>query len=75
MEDNIKELPFEEKVKEEKEDYKAKQKKYRDMYKNRGKMVWVSKLPDREILGKKVKNPLNKGRTYVKKEQENVSMG
>ena len=73
MEDNVKELPFEEK--EVKEDYKAKQKKYRDMYKNRGKMVWVSKLPDRDLFGKKIKNPLNKGRTYVKKEQENVPMG
>lgn len=81
MEEEIKEIPFEEKVEtplEEKEDcelsYKEKQKKYKEMYKNRGKWVWISKLPDREVLGKKVKNPLNKGRTYIKKEQENVSM-
>lgn len=87
--DEAKEIPFEEKVEETIEEtvevpleerndselsYKEKQKKYRDMYKNRGRWAWISKLPDREVLGKKEKNPLNKGRTYIKKEHENVSM-
>lgn len=78
MEEEIKEIPFEEKVEEKDDselDYKAKQKKYREMYKNRARWVWISKLPDREILGKKVKNPLNRGKTYIKKEHENDIMG
>lgn len=52
-------------------DYKEEQKKYREMRKNNVRWFWISKLPDREILGKKEKNPLNKGRTYIKKEHEN----
>ena len=54
------------------EDYKAKQKKYKEMYKTRMSFVWVSKLPQREVLGKKVvTNPLQKGRTYRKSEVQN----
>lgn len=52
------------------EDYKEKQKKYREMRKNSVKWVWVSKLGDRVVNGKVVKNPLNKGRTYVKPKGE-----
>ena len=52
-------------------DYKAEQKKYKEMRKNNIKWFWISKLPDREVLGKKEYNPLNKGRTYVKAEHEN----
>lgn len=40
-------------------DYKEKQKMYRDLYKQRGKTVWVSKE----------KGDI-KGRTFVKKEEE-----
>ena len=52
------------------EDYRAKQKQYKEIQKNRGKWLWISKLPDRVINGKVEKNPLNKGRTYVKKDGE-----
>ena len=38
------------------ENYKEEQKKYRDMYKNRGKIFWVS-------IDKS--NPIVKGRTYI----------
>lgn len=31
---------------------------------------WVSKLADRVVNGKVQKNPLNKGRTYVKSKEE-----
>jgi hypothetical protein len=47
-------------------DYKEEQKKYRDMYKDRGKFLWLSKLQPTVINGKVIKNPLTKGRTYVK---------
>ena len=40
-------------------DYKEKQKMYRDMYKQSGKIVWVSRE----------KGDI-KGRTYVKKDEE-----
>lgn len=56
------------------ENYKDKQKKYKEMYKTRMSFVWVSKLPQREILGKKVvTNPLQKGRTYRKSEVKDDS--
>ena len=42
--------------------YKEQQKFYRNLYKNRGKLVWLSKDP---------KNTIIKGRTYIKKEDEN----
>lgn len=45
----------------EKEDYKAKQKKYRDMNKYNVRMVWISK---------DLSQPLIKGRTYVKPKEE-----
>ena len=41
--------------------YKEQQKFYRNLYKNRGRLVWLSKDP---------KNPIIKGRTYVKKNEE-----
>lgn len=52
------------------ENYKEKQKKYKEMRKQSASWFWISKLPDRVVNGKVEKNPLNKGRTYVKKEQE-----
>lgn len=48
-----------------KKNYKEQQKFYHHMYKNRGKIFWLSKDP---------KNPIIKGRTYVKgKEKENAN--
>ena len=52
------------------EDYKTLQKKYREQYKNRERFMWLSKLPPREVNGKKIYNPLNKGRTYIKPKEE-----
>lgn len=43
------------------ETYKEKQRKYEEMYKNRGKVVWVSKEPNNGII---------KGRTYINKEKK-----
>lgn len=48
--------------------YREKQKKYKEMRESSMTYEWVSKLPDRYVNGKVEKNPLNKGRTYVKKE-------
>lgn len=52
------------------EDYRAQQKKYREMRKDSVRWLWISKLPDRVVNGKVEKNPLNKGRTYVKEENK-----
>lgn len=50
--------------------YKDEQKKYKQMYKERERFFWLSKLPPREINGKVIDNPLIKGRTYVKPKEE-----
>lgn len=47
--------------------YREEQKKYKEMRKAAPSFDWISKLPDRYVNGKIEKNPLNKGRTYVKK--------
>lgn len=49
-----------------KENYKETQKFYRNMYKNRGKLVWLSKDPQ---------NPVIKGRTYIKVKEEEKKNG
>ncbi len=46
--------------------YREQQKKNRELQKDNMKWLWISKLPDRVVNGKVEKNPLNKGRTYVK---------
>jgi hypothetical protein len=43
------------------ENYKEKQKKYKEIYKNRGRTIWYSTDPT---------NPLAKGKTYVKPKEE-----
>lgn len=50
--------------------YREQQKKFKEIRKDSVKMFWVSKLADREVNGKIEKNPLNKGRTYVKPKEE-----
>ena len=55
--------------------YKEDQKKYRQMYKEREKFFWLSKLPPREINGKTVKSPLTRGRTYIKPKEEVTNNG
>ena len=58
------------------EDYREKQKKYREMAKASAKWIHISTLPQTEIMGKKVvrRNPLLKGRTYRKDEHKNESI-
>lgn len=46
--------------------YRQKQKEAKEAFKNRGTWLWISKLPDRQVNGKVEKNPLNKGKTYIK---------
>ena len=48
--------------------YRDQQKKYKEINKQQGQYLWISKLPDRVINGKIDKNPLNKGKTYIKPE-------
>lgn len=43
------------------ENYKEKQKKYKELYKNRGRTIWYSTDPT---------NKLAKGKTYVKPKEE-----
>lgn len=43
------------------ENYKEKQKKYKEIYKNRGKTIWYSKDPE---------NGITKGKTFVKPKEE-----
>lgn len=52
------------------DDYRAKQKHFRELNKARGSFFWISKLPDREILGKKDKSIQNKGKTYRKGDKQ-----
>lgn len=51
--------------------YRNKQKEAKESRKNGMTWVWVSKLGDRVINGKIEKNPLNKGRTYIKSKEDN----
>lgn len=46
--------------------YREQQKKMKELRKQAPTYLWVSKLPDRYVNGKVEKNPLNKGRTYIK---------
>lgn len=46
--------------------YREQQKKMKEMKKQTPTYFWVSKLPDRVVNDKVMKNPLNKGRTYTK---------
>ena len=57
------------------EDYREKQKKYREMAKSSAKWIHISVLPQTEILGNKVvkRNPLLKGRTYRKGKEDDKS--
>ena len=56
------------------EDYRAKQKKYKEMAKASAKWFHISKLPATEVLGKPQyeQNSLIKGRTYRKPVSEDV---
>ena len=57
------------------EDYRAKQKQYKEMAKASAKWIHISKLPATEILGKpNYERPhLIKGRTYRKSVENDVS--
>lgn len=50
--------------------YRKIQQEAKEARKNCITYFWVSKLADRVINGKVEKNPLNKGRTYVKPKEE-----
>lgn len=50
--------------------YRDEQKKYKEMRKSAGSWFWVSKLGDRVINGKIEKNPLNRGKTYIKSKED-----
>ena len=56
------------------DEYRAKQKKYKEMAKSSGKWLHISKLPVTEVLGKPKyeQNSLIKGRTYRKPVTEDV---
>lgn len=54
------------------ENYKDKQKKFKEMRKSSISWFWISKLPERQVNGKIEKNPLNKGKTYRKGDEKNV---
>lgn len=51
--------------------YREQQKKFKQMREESPKYDWVSKLPDRFVNGKIEKNPLNKGRTFIKSKKGN----
>lgn len=55
------------------EDYREKQKKYRELAKSSGSWLHISKLPMRELLGKPhyEQKGLIKGRTYKKEGAKN----
>ena len=55
--------------------YREQQKKFKQMRKESPTYAWISKLPDRVVNGKVEKNPLNKGRTFIKSKEGGENNG